>query len=160
MEGVSSEPSSGKERVEFHFPVGGLYLTYNFSLDALLRGEIIAKSKNQQQKGKIMAFTATLKIIEDNIAKITLSGELDGSTASDFKEKVEEAAATNPKRLVLMMHNLEFMASAGLRVLIFAKQKMAEGVDIYMVGVQDLVKETITKTGFDQSVYLLDEYNI
>ena len=107
-----------------------------------------------------MAFTATLKIIEDNIAKITLSGELDGSTASDFKEKVEEAAATNPKRLVLMMHNLEFMASAGLRVLIFAKQKMAEGVDIYMVGVQDLVKETITKTGFDQSVYLVDEYNI
>ena len=59
-----------------------------------------------------------------------------------------------------MMHDLEFMASAGLRVLIFAKQQMKEGVDIYMVGVQDLVKETITKTGFDQSVYLLDEYNI
>jgi len=107
-----------------------------------------------------MAFTATLEIIEDNIAKITLSGELDGSTASNFQQKVKEAAAKNPKRLVLMMHDLEFMASAGLRVLIFAKQQMKEGVDIYMVGVQDLVKETITKTGFDQSVYLLDEYNI
>ncbi|MGD1804865.1 anti-sigma factor antagonist [Dapis sp. BLCC M126] len=110
-------------------------------------------------KGKIMAFTATLETIKDNIAKITLSGELDGATASDFKTKVEEAAATSPKRLVLMMQDLEFMASAGLRVLIFAKQKMGTGVDIYMVGVQETVKDTITKTGFDQSVYLLDEYD-
>ncbi|MGK7920977.1 MAG: anti-sigma factor antagonist, partial [Trichodesmium sp.] len=76
-----------------------------------------------------------------------------------FKTKVEEAAATSPKRLVLMMQDLEFMASAGLRVLIFAKQKMGTGVDIYMVGVQEMVLDTIKKTGFDQSVYLLDEYD-
>ena len=106
-----------------------------------------------------MAFTATLETTSSGIAKIALSGELDGATASDFKTKVEEAAATNPKKLVLMMQDLEFMASAGLRVLIFAKQKMGTGVDIYMVGVQETVKETITKTGFDQSVYLLDEYD-
>ncbi|OZH55398.1 anti-sigma-factor antagonist [Hydrocoleum sp. CS-953] len=106
-----------------------------------------------------MAFTATLETIKDNIAKITLSGELDGGTAPDFKTKVEEAAATSPKRLVLMMQDLEFMASAGLRVLIFAKQKMGTGVDIYMVSVQEMVLDTIKKTGFDQSVYLLDEYD-
>ena len=106
-----------------------------------------------------MAFDATLETTSSGIAKITLSGELDGSTAADFKAKVEEAAAQNPKRLVLLMQDLEFMASAGLRVLIFAKQKMGVGVDIYMVGVQEMVLDTITKTGFDQSVYLLNEYN-
>lgn len=119
----------------------------------------LLENQKINNKGKIMAFTATLETIKDNIAKITLSGELDGATASDFKTKVEEAAATSPKRLVLMMQDLEFMASAGLRVLIFAKQKMGTGVDIYMVGVQETVKDTITKTGFDQSVYLLDEYD-
>ncbi|NEN88330.1 MULTISPECIES: anti-sigma factor antagonist [unclassified Okeania] len=105
-----------------------------------------------------MAFTANLETT-NGIAKITLSGELDGSTAPAFKEKVEEAAAENPKRLVLMMNDLEYMASAGLRVLIFSKQKMGTGVDIYMVGVQEMVLDTIKKTGFDQSIYLLDEYD-
>ncbi|NEP80328.1 MAG: anti-sigma factor antagonist [Okeania sp. SIO3C4] len=105
-----------------------------------------------------MAFTATLETT-NGIAKISLSGELDGSTAPVFKEKVEEAAAESPKRLVLMMQDLEYMASAGLRVLIFSKQKMGTGVDIYMVGVQEMVLDTIKKTGFDQSIYLLDEYD-
>ncbi|NES74407.1 MULTISPECIES: anti-sigma factor antagonist [Okeania] len=105
-----------------------------------------------------MAFTANLETT-NGIAKITLSGELDGSTAPAFKEKVEEAAAESPKRLVLMMNDLEYMASAGLRVLIFSKQKMGTGVDIYMVGVQEMVLDTIKKTGFDQSIYLLDEYD-
>ncbi|MBD2293155.1 anti-sigma factor antagonist [Anabaena sphaerica FACHB-251] len=105
-----------------------------------------------------MALNVTLET-SDNIAKITLVGELDASTASIFKEKVEEAAAHNPQRLVLMMQDLEYMASAGLRVLIFAKQKMGT-LDIYVVGAQkDTVLETITKTGFHHSVYLLDEYD-
>lgn len=103
-----------------------------------------------------MAFTADLEIIKDSFVKITLSGELDGATAADFKTKVEEAAAKNPKKLFLMMQDLEFMASAGLRVLIFAKQKMGTDVDICMVGVQEMVMDTIKKTGFDQSVYLLE----
>lgn len=106
-----------------------------------------------------MAFDATLEITSSGIAKITLSGELDGATAPAFKRKVEEAAAENPKRLVLLMQDLDFMASAGLRVLIFSKQKMGPSVEIYMVGVQELVLDTIQKTGFDQSVYILDEYD-
>lgn len=106
-----------------------------------------------------MAFTADLETIKDNIAKITLSGELDASTAPAFKTKVEEAAASKPKRLVLQMEGLEYMASAGLRVLIFAKQKMGSDVDIYVIAPQEMVLDTIQKTGFDHSVYILDEYD-
>jgi anti-anti-sigma factor len=106
-----------------------------------------------------MAFNATLET-SDDIAKITLSGELDASTAPELKAKVEEAAAQNPKRLVFMMADLEYMSSAGLRILIFAKQQKMPGVDIYVVGAQkDTVLETIIKTGFHHSVILLDEYD-
>ncbi len=105
-----------------------------------------------------MAFNATLETNND-IAKITLSGELDASTAPSFKEQVEKAASENVKRLVLLMQDLDYMSSAGLRVLIFSKQKMGKDVDIYVVGAQEMVLDTIEKTGFHHSVVLLDEYD-
>ena len=105
-----------------------------------------------------MAFDAFLET-NNNVAKITMHGELDASTAPQLKTKLEEAAAQEPKRLVLIMEGLEYMASAGLRMLIFAKQKMGNGVDIYMVGTQEMVLDTIKKTGFDKSVFLLDRYD-
>lgn len=106
-----------------------------------------------------MAFKADLEMTDQGIAKITLVGELDGSVASEFRDRVQEAANLGAKRLVLLMNDLSFMSSAGLRVLVFAKQKMGTGVDIYMVGVQEEVQEPITMTGLDRSVILLDEYD-
>ena len=85
-----------------------------------------------------MAFTATLEII-DHVAKITLVGELDAATAPVLKVEVEKAAANKVKRLVLLAHDLEYMASAGLRVLLFSKQKMGVDVDIYVVGEQEYI---------------------
>lgn len=105
-----------------------------------------------------MAFTTTLETV-NTVAKITLSGELDAKTATQFKEKIEEAVGHNPQRLVLLMNDLEYMASAGLRVLIFAKQKMGKEIDMYMIGVQDLVMDTLKKTGFHHSVIIRDEYD-
>ncbi len=105
-----------------------------------------------------MALDTNLEVTNE-IAKITLSGELDASTAGEFKSVVEKAAEENPKRIVLLVSDLEFMASAGLRVLIFAKQKMDTGVDIYVVGSQEAVKDTLMKTGFHHSVIMRDEYD-
>lgn len=105
-----------------------------------------------------MAFNATLET-NNGIAKITLSGELDASTAPIFKTEVERAAAEQVKRLVLLMQDLDYMSSAGLRVLIFTKQKMGVNTDVYVVGAQEMVLETLEKTGFDQSVIVLDEYD-
>ncbi|MDJ0715207.1 MAG: anti-sigma factor antagonist [Prochloraceae cyanobacterium] len=105
-----------------------------------------------------MTFNAT-SAITNNIALITLVGELDGATASVFKAEVEKAAAAEIKKLVLIMSNLEYMASAGLRVLIFAKQKMGAGVDIYLVSPQETVLDTIEKTGFHHSVIIMDKYD-
>lgn len=105
-----------------------------------------------------MSFTAELEV-NNSLAKITLSGELDASTAPTFKEKVEEAAQENVNRLVLMMADLEFMASAGLRILIFSKQKMGSEVDIYLISPQEMVLDTLEKTGFHHSVIILDSYD-
>lgn len=106
-----------------------------------------------------MAFEAKLEMMDKGIAKITLSGEMDGSVAPQFKTTVEDAAAQEAKRLVLMMEGLSYMSSAGIRVLIFAKQKMGADVDIYMVGTQEQIVDTLEMTGLQHSVVLLDEYD-
>ncbi|MEI8164794.1 MAG: anti-sigma factor antagonist [Chloroflexales bacterium] len=106
-----------------------------------------------------MAFTSTLEL-NGAFAHITLVGELDASAAPQFRVSIEGAAAANVKRLVLFMSDLSYMASAGLRSLVYAKQKMGSGVDIYMVGVQETVVETIEMTGFHNSVIIVPTYDV
>lgn len=104
-----------------------------------------------------MAFDAQLTVT-GSTAKITLTGSLDAASAPRFKEIVEQAAQQKPTRLVLLMNDLVFLASAGLRVLIFAKQKMGTGVDIYVVGSQGPVLGTLEMSGFHHSVFIQDTY--
>lgn len=104
-----------------------------------------------------MAFTATLEKTSEEIAKIVLSGELDAATAPTFKEEVEKAAGGSLKRLILDMKDLEYMASAGLRVLIYAKQKIGMDTDLYVVAPQEPVLDTLTKTGFVNSVFVVND---
>jgi anti-anti-sigma factor len=106
-----------------------------------------------------MTFTTSFEMTGNNIAKITLSGELDAESAQAFRAEVQKAADQGAKRLVLMMEGLEYMASAGLRVLIFAKQKMGTSVDVYLVGAQEPIVETIQMTGFHHSVIMMDAYD-
>ncbi len=106
-----------------------------------------------------MSFIVTSQMLQDGTAEITLSGELDASVANEFKAAVEKAAAEKPQKLVLIMKDLEFMSSAGLRVLVFAKQKMGSDVDIYVIGAQDPVRDTIQMTGFHHSVIMQDEFS-
>ncbi len=106
-----------------------------------------------------MAFKVSSKMLDDGTAEISLSGELDASVANEFKAAVEKAAADKPKKLVLIMKDLEFMSSAGLRVLVFAKQKMGADVDIYVIGAQDPVRDTIQMTGFQHSIIMQDEFS-
>jgi anti-anti-sigma factor len=105
-----------------------------------------------------MAFNAILEMTGGS-AKITLSGELDANAATAFKTEIEKAAEHHPKRLVLLMHDLKYIASAGLRVLIFAKQKMGANIDIYAIGPQEQVLETFRMTGFHYSIQILDAYD-
>ncbi|MEA5597352.1 anti-sigma factor antagonist [Rivularia sp. UHCC 0363] len=105
-----------------------------------------------------MSFSATTEI-NGKAVIISIAGELDAASAPVFRQEIEQAAAANPEHLVLEMSELDYMASAGLRVLIFAKQKMGVNVDVYVVAAQEMVLETLEKTGFDQSVIIADRYD-
>ena len=105
-----------------------------------------------------MVFSTQLEIDGDTV-KITLKGELDSAVAGEFKDVTEQAAEANPAKLVLFMSELSFMASAGLRVIIFAKQKMGTNVKIYVIGASGPVLNTLQMSGFDQAVFIQDSYS-
>ncbi|WP_327583553.1 STAS domain-containing protein [Nonomuraea sp. NBC_00507] len=98
-----------------------------------------------------MAFTATLTT-EAGTATIKLTGEIDASTAAQFHDKLDEAVASAVQRLVLQAEELTYLASAGLRVLVFARQKLGENVSIVITGAADPVARTIRMAGLDRSI--------
>ena len=104
-----------------------------------------------------MAFDVSIQEIPGE-ATITLTGQLDAAAAPRFREAIEKVALAKPQRLVLLMDGLEFMASAGLRVLILARQKMGAGVALYVVGSRGPVLNTLKMSGFHHSVVLQDSY--
>ena len=106
-----------------------------------------------------MAFTIQT-VVEGQTAKMTLAGELDSLSARVFQTEIEKIANQPINELVLFMEKLDFMSSAGLRVLIFSKQKVGSHLAIYIVKPQELILDTLEKTGLHHSVNIVDEYPV
>ncbi|MCP1386214.1 anti-sigma factor antagonist [Runella salmonicolor] len=106
-----------------------------------------------------MDFTITSEVV-DKVAKLKLAGELDSLSARVFQKEIEKVALESPTELVLDLENLSFMSSAGLRVLIFSKQKMGVGLTIYIVKPQEIIVDTLEKTGLQHSVNIVDQYPV
>jgi anti-anti-sigma factor len=104
-----------------------------------------------------MSFSVKSEIFE-NYTKLVLEGALDSSTAPQFNEEVQKIIPQNPKELVLDVEKLDFMASAGLRVIIFAKQKLGTAVSLVMVKPQEQLIETLKMTGLIHSVVITEKY--
>jgi anti-anti-sigma factor len=90
-------------------------------------------------------------------ATILLVGELDAASAPAFHDTIEQAAAAGVSEVIIQANELTYMASAGLRSLVFARQKMGDEVRITVAGASAPVARTIRQAGFDRSVTLADE---
>ena len=90
-----------------------------------------------------------------NVARLEIVGDVDGSTAPLVRDAVDKLLSNSPRTLVLQVEQLAYMSSAGLRVLIFAKQK-SPGLMIYVVKPQPPILDTLKKTGFYDGVYVTD----
>ena len=94
----------------------------------------------------------------ENVSKLTLAGALDSSTASNLHEEVLKIIQLNPKELVMDVADLSFMSSAGLRIVIFAKQKLGASAKLILVSPQEQLLETLKMTGLIFSVTIVEKY--
>ena len=90
----------------------------------------------------------TLKKSDDSTI-ITISGNLDGTTAPEAQEKILPTI-TQGCRLVFDMKKCEYISSAGLRILLmFAKQIAKIGGRGALTGLSEEIKEVMSMTGFE-----------
>jgi anti-anti-sigma factor len=103
-----------------------------------------------------MTFSAELSVRESDIVRIRLKGDLDAAAAPTFAAVMERALASVPKRIVLVMNELTFLGSAGLRAVVIAKHKLGRGTEMQILGAAPNVVSALKMTGFKRSVVLAD----
>jgi anti-anti-sigma factor len=98
-------------------------------------------------------------VLENEIIKITLSGNLDAKNAPHLSEELKKFMGKDIKKIVFLVKDLEYISSAGLRVIIFSKQKMGDDVKVIMAGAQEDVLDVIKMSGLDSMMEFVDTYN-
>ena len=79
--------------------------------------------------------------------KIALEGRLDTTTSPDLEKMLKESL-DDVTELVLDFEKLEYISSAGLRVLLSAQKTMNKQGEMKLVKVRDEVIEIFEVTGF------------
>lgn len=104
-------------------------------------------------------FDANLLEVTEGTAKISLTGLLDAGSVQILQETLGRATEKPVKRIVLLLENLKCISSAGLRALIMTKQKLGSGVDIYVVGATEPIKNFLKMSAFCEGVIVVDKYD-
>ena len=90
--------------------------------------------------------TIEKKIIGD-AATLIVSGRLDTQTAPELEKELDSVLA-DIKELTFDFANLEYVSSAGLRVILKAQKAMNAQGSMKLTGVNDSIMEVFDITGF------------
>ena len=88
-----------------------------------------------------------LKTTEDNKLNVKIEGRLDTTTAPEL-EAALDGAIDEANELVFDLEGLEYLSSAGLRILLASQKKMAPKGGMKVTKVNDVIMEIFEITGF------------
>ncbi len=85
-----------------------------------------------------------------DIHLLKLSGALDGLTYLDLLKALNQSIDNNTKRIVLDMSEVDYVSSAGLRVLLQGAKSLKEiGGEIVLFAMNSTVRAVFKMSGFD-----------
>ena len=87
------------------------------------------------------------KNIQNEKVTLTVAGRLDTTTAPELETVLDEVLE-NAKDLVFDLKELEYISSAGLRVILKAQKAMNTKGSMKLTGVNDSIMEVFDITGF------------
>ena len=94
------------------------------------------------------------------VSKVKLHGHIDASIAPELMNELKELIAQKDKikKLVFYADELEYIASAGLRSIVFAKQKLGGKVQVHLIGASETVLDVFKMTGIDKFLTIQDTF--
>ncbi|MBR6887773.1 MAG: STAS domain-containing protein [Selenomonadaceae bacterium] len=94
------------------------------------------------------------------VSKIKLHGHIDASIAPALMEELKPLIAQKDKikKLVFYADELEYIASAGIRAVVFAKQKLGGKVQVYLIGASEMILDVFKMTGIDKFLTIQDTF--
>lgn len=95
------------------------------------------------------------KNISATEAVLMLEGRLDTVTAPEL-EKVINELVSNTKVLILDFIGLDYLSSAGLRVLLVAQKAMSRKGELRIRNVNDVIMDVFDMTGFSAILTIED----
>jgi anti-anti-sigma factor len=82
---------------------------------------------------------------------IRMAGRLDSSTAQPAEDSFSRVIGDSPPRLAVDLSKLEYISSAGLRVLLVVAKKVQQAKGkVVLFGLLPNVREVFSISGFDQ----------
>lgn len=85
---------------------------------------------------------------------ILVENQIDTVTAPDFENEINDEMGKFDS-LVLDFKNLEYISSAGLRVLIATQKKLQpQGIPFNIINTPDSIKEILSVSGLDNILYI------
>ena len=101
--------------------------------------------------------TLTIRTIDENqIVTLVLQGDVDTKTAPELLEVLTTLKLKELSELKIDLAEVNFMSSAGLRALVFAKQKMNHDSIVSVVHPNDEIKDVIIKTGLSNAISFIN----
>lgn len=92
---------------------------------------------------------------ENDVLTISLGGRLDTSTAPELDAELN-GALEGVKTLYFDFKDLDYLSSAGLRILLITHKTMSKQGKMILRNVNDLIMETFDMTGFS-SILTIEE---
>lgn len=98
-------------------------------------------------------------ITTDSYLMLSLNGDVDTKTAPSLMEAFAALELASLAELRIDMASVGFLSSAGLRALVFAKQKMPASAQLILIGTSSEISDVITKTGLSQAMKLVASHD-
>jgi anti-anti-sigma factor len=87
---------------------------------------------------------------EGLVSVVSVSGRMDATTSADFDKAAKDLLAENRAKILVDLSGLEFVSSAGLRVLlILGKACQTQNKSLAFCGLNPMVQEIFSISSFD-----------
>ena len=94
---------------------------------------------------------------EKDVKVVKIEGELDTSASPEAQSQLNQLREQGAKKILLNLEKLEFISSAGLRVLLATAQELKiDGGDLRLCSLNETVKEVFDISGFSTLLMVLD----